>query len=179
MKKEKEKEKEKQTELQEEQVADAAETDEQNVEVNELDKIKQELNEKADRLLRTLAEYDNFRKRSQKEKEGAYEDSKALVLKKLLPVIDNIERAQVKDETSLEDYKKGVDMIFDQFMKAMTDMGVTPFGEKGDKFDPLLHNAVMHIEDENLGENVIAQVFEKGYMLGDRVLRPATVQVAN
>lgn len=148
-------------------------------EPSELDKIKKELSEKADRLLRTLAEYDNFRKRSQKEKEQAYNDSKASVLSSFLPIIDNIERAAETENTSPEDYKKGVDMIFGQFSKVISDLGVTSFGEKGDKFDPKLHNAVMHIEDENLGENEIAEVFQKGYMLGDRVLRPATVQVAN
>lgn len=175
----KEKEKPADVTEQPDETVETTENGEQTVELSELDKVRQELSEKNDRLLRTLAEYDNFRKRSQKEKECAYEDSKALVLTKLLPVIDNIERAEVKDETSLEDYKKGVDMIFGQITKILTDLGVTAFGEKGDKFDPLLHNAVMHIEDETLGENEIAQVFEKGYMLGDRVLRPATVQVAN
>ncbi len=148
-------------------------------EISEIDKIKKELEEKADRLLRTLAEYDNFRKRSLKEKEQAYSDTKSDVLSSFLPVTDNIERALNNDNASYEDYKKGAEMIFGQFLKVMTDSGVEAFGEKGDKFDPLLHNAVMHIEDEALGENEIAEVFEKGYKLGDRVLRPATVKVAN
>ena len=152
---------------------------EENEEINEIEKIKKELEEKADRLLRTLAEYDNFRKRSIKEKEQAYSDTKADVLSAFLPVIDNAERAMSNDNASFEDYKKGVEMIFNQMFKVMEDSGVKAFGEKGDAFDPNLHNAVMHIEDENLGENVITEVFEKGYMLGDRVLRPATVQVAN
>lgn len=156
-----------------------AETEEVKEEISEIEKIKKELEEKADRLLRTLAEYDNFRKRSQKEKEQAYSDTKSDVLSAFLPVIDNIERAMENGNASYEDYKKGAEMIFNQFLKVMTDSGVKSFGEKGDTFDPKLHNAVMHIEDESLGGNEIAQVFEKGYMLGDRVLRPATVQVAN
>ena len=152
---------------------------EENEEINEIDRIKKELEEKADRLLRTLAEYDNFRKRSIKEKEQAYSDTKADVLSAFLPVIDNVERAMSNDNASFEDYKKGAEMIFNQLFKVMEDSGVKAFGEKGDAFDPNLHNAVMHIEDENSGENEITEVFEKGYMLGDRVLRPATVQVAN
>jgi len=151
----------------------------ENEEITEIEKIKKELEEKADRLLRTLAEYDNFRKRSIKEKEQAYSDTKADVLSAFLPVIDNVERAMSNDNASFEDYKKGAEMIFNQLFKVMEDSGVKAFGEKGDAFDPNLHNAVMHIEDENAGENVITEVFEKGYMLGDRVLRPATVQVAN
>jgi molecular chaperone GrpE len=152
---------------------------EENEEITEIEKIKKELEEKADRLLRTLAEYDNFRKRSIKEKEQAYSDTKADVLTSFLPVIDNVERALSGENASYEDYKKGVEMIFGQFLKVIEDSGVTSYGEAGDKFDPVLHNAVMHVEDENYGENEIVQVFEKGYMLGERVLRPATVQVAN
>lgn len=155
------------------------ETEEITEEISEVEKIKKELEEKADRLLRTLAEYDNFRKRSQKEKEQAYSDTKSDVLSAFLPVVDNIERAMSNDNASFDDYKKGAQMIYSQFLKVMSDSGVKPFGEKGDKFDPNLHNAVMHIEDETFGENEIAEVFEKGYMLGDRVLRPATVKVAN
>ncbi|MBO4338883.1 MAG: nucleotide exchange factor GrpE [Clostridiales bacterium] len=154
-------------------------TAEENEEITEIEKIKKELEEKADRLLRTLAEYDNFRKRSIKEKEQAYSDTKADILSSFLPVIDNVERAMNNDNASYEDYKKGAEMIFAQFLKVISDSGVTAYGEKGDAFDPLLHNAVMHIEDENYGENEIVEVFEKGYKLGDRVLRPATVQVAN
>ena len=164
-------------EEQEEKQVSPSEPEQQ--ELSELDKVKNELSEKADRLLRTLAEYDNFRKRSQKEREQAYADSKALVLGSFIPVLDNIDRASANGDASTEDYKKGVEMIFSQFTKIMADMGVEQFGEKGDAFDPNMHNAVMHIEDETLGENEIAQVFEKGYKLGDRVLRPATVQVAN
>lgn len=162
-------------------VEDEKETAKEEVkeEVSEIDRIKKELEEKADRLLRTLAEYDNFRKRSQKERDQAYSDTKSEVLSAFLPVVDNIERALSNDTASYEDYKKGAEMIFGQFTKIMTDSGVTAFGEKGDAFDPTLHNAVMHIEDDSLGESEIAEVFEKGYMLGERVLRPATVKVAN
>ena len=141
--------------------------------------LNKQLSEKSDQLLRTLAKYDNFRKRSAKEKEQAYSDSAAAVLTKFLPILDNFERAALNDNAEKEDYKKGVEMIFAQFSKVISDSGITPFGEKGDKFDPLLHSAVMHIEDETLGENEVAEVFAKGYKLGDRILRPATVKVAN
>jgi len=169
----KEKEKENTTPVENEQPV------EENEEATEIERIKKELEEKADRLLRTLAEYDNFRKRSVKEKEQAYSDTKADVLAAFLPVIDNVERAASNENASYEDYKKGAEMIFGQFLKVIADSGITSYGEKGDTFDPNLHNAVMHIEDENYGENEITEVFEKGYKLGDRILRPATVQVAN
>lgn len=132
-----------------------------------------------DQLLRSLAEYDNFRKRSAKEKESAYLFSKTDVLTKLLPVFDNFERAAENEAASFEDYKKGISMIYHQFQEILKNLGVETFGEKGETFDPNLHSAVMHIEDENLGENVIAEVFGKGYRLGDKILRHATVQVAN
>jgi len=169
----KEKEKENTAPAENEHIGEPAE------EITEIEKIKKELEEKTDRLLRTLAEYDNFRKRSQKEREQAYSDTKSDVISAFLPVVDNIQRAADNTNASYEDYKKGAEMIFEQFLKIMTDSGVKSFGEKGETFDPTLHNAVMHIEDENYGESEIVQVFEKGYMLGDRVLRPATVQVAN
>lgn len=138
-----------------------------------------QLNEANDKLLRTLAEYDNFRRRSQKEKEQAYSDSKALVLAELLPVMDNFERAAGNKEAPLEDYQKGIDMIYTQFSDIFKKMGVEAFGEKGESFDPNLHNAVMHIEDENEEESKIADVFSKGYKLGDKILRPAMVKVVN
>lgn len=151
----------------------------ENAEPSKEELLNKQLSEKSDQLLRTLAEYDNFRKRSAKEKEQAYSDSAAAVLTKFLPILDNFERAALNDNAEKEDYKKGVEMIFAQFSKVISDSGITPFGEKGDKFDPLLHSAVMHIEDETLGENEVAEVFAKGYKLGDRILRPATVKVAN
>lgn len=142
-------------------------------------KIQKELEEKNDQILRLAAEYDNFRKRSQREKESIYSDVKANVLGDLLPVIDNFERAVDGSGNELESFKKGVDMIFNQLVETMKKHGVESFGEVGDEFDPNFHSAVMHIESEDLGENVIAQVFSKGYKVGDKVIRPATVQVAN
>lgn len=148
-------------------------------EVSEAESLASQLKDVNDRLLRTLAEYDNFRKRSQKEKEAAYSDSKALVLAELLPVMDNFERAAENKNASPEDYMKGIDMIYNQFSEVFKKLGVESFGEKGDSFDPNLHNAVMHEDDENEKENVITDVFSKGYKLGDKILRPAMVKVAN
>lgn len=142
-------------------------------------KIQKELEEKNDQILRLAAEYDNFRKRSQREKESIYSDVKANVLGDLLPVVDNFERALDGSGDELESFRKGVDMIFNQLVETMKKHGVESFGEVGDEFDPNFHSAVMHIESEDLGENVIAQVFSKGYKVGDKVIRPATVQVAN
>ena len=141
--------------------------------------LKEELDRTKDQLLRTMAEYDNYRKRSQREKEAAYSDSKADVISEILPVLDNFERAAMNEDAPDEDYKKGIKMIFQQFDNVLKKLGVEPFGEKGDEFDPNMHNAVMHIEDEELPENTVAQVFAKGYKIGDKVVRHATVQVAN
>ncbi|MCR4925309.1 MAG: nucleotide exchange factor GrpE [Clostridiales bacterium] len=143
------------------------------------EKLKNELKEKTDQLLRTLAEYDNFRKRSQKEKDAVFADSKCTVINEILPVLDNFERAAKNDSVSFEDYQKGINMIYEQFVSVISRLGVEAYGEKGEEFNPNIHNAVMHIEDEELGENVIAEVFAKGYKLGDRIVREATVKVAN
>ena len=143
------------------------------------EKLQLQLDEKNDQMLRLAAEYDNFRKRSQREKESIYSDVKANVLGDLLPVIDNFERALNETSSDAESYKKGVEMIFNQLIDVMKKHSVEAYGEIGEEFDPNFHNAVMHIEDENLGENVISQVFSKGYKVGDKVIRPATVQVAN
>lgn len=148
-------------------------------EVSETDALKEELEKKNDQLLRLAAEYDNFRKRSQREKDGIYSDVKASVLGDVLPVLDNFERAAETSGDDVESLKKGFEMILGQFTDVLKKHGVESFGEAGENFDPNLHNAVMHIEDEQLGENVISQVFSKGYKIGDKVIRPATVQVAN
>lgn len=141
--------------------------------------LEKELAEKNDQFMRVCAEYDNFRKRSQKEKQDIYSSSKADVIKDLLPILDNIDRAQDNKEASFEDYKKGIDLIFAQFAQLLEKTGVESFGERGDEFDPNIHNAVMTVEDAELGENTVAQVFTKGYKLGDRIIREAVVQVAN
>ena len=145
----------------------------------EEEKLKAELAEANDRYLRLRAEYDNFRKRSQKEKEQAYGDSKASAISELLPVYDNFVRAVGDSSGDAEAFKKGMEMIFNQFGEALKKLGVEPFGEAGESFDPNIHNAVMHIEDESLPENSIAEVFSTGYKIGDRVIRPAVVKVAN
>lgn len=129
-------------------------------------------------FLRLAAEYDNFRKRSQKEKDSAYTNGKADTVAKLLPVYDNLERA-MNQETSDAAYKKGVEMTMQGLLKIFGDLGVEVYGNAGDEFDPNLHNAVMHMESEDLGENTIAQVFQKGFKAGEKVIRFAMVQVAN
>lgn len=140
--------------------------------------LQKQLDELNDRLLRTMAEYDNYRKRSIKEKDAIYPQAKADTVEKFLPIIDNFERA-MQAECADEAFKKGMEMIFQSFMKAMTDLSVEEIGKVGEQFNPDLHNAVMHIEDETLGENVVAQVLQKGYRIGERVVRYAMVQVAN
>lgn len=129
--------------------------------------------------IRTLAEYDNYRKRSTREKEAAYGDAKAAALKELLPVLDNFDRALAAPDSDAETLRKGLEMISGSLLNILEKLGVESFGEVGETFDPNIHNAVMHIEDEAKGENEIAAVFSKGYRLGDRILRPAMVQVAN
>lgn len=144
-----------------------------------LQELENNLKDANDKFLRTLAEYDNYRKRSVREKEQAYADSKASVLSEILPVLDNFERAAGNRDASLEDYQKGIDMIFKQFQDILTKLGVESFGEKGETFDPNLHSAVMHTEEEGEPENAISEVFSKGYKLGDKILRPAVVKVVN
>ncbi len=140
--------------------------------------LEKQLDEANDKLLRTAAEYDNFRRRSQKEKEAIYTDSKAEIVGRLLPVIDNFERASAA-EADPENYKKGIEMTVKQLLDALTAMGVEAFGAAGEAFDPNIHNGVMHVDDESLEENVIADVFIKGYRMGDKVIRHASVKVAN
>ena len=140
---------------------------------------EKKLAEANDNLMRTLAEYDNFRKRSQREKASIYLDTKAEVIEKLLPIIDNFERAALHTDADAETYRKGVEMTVAQLLEAVKALGVESFGEKGDSFDPNMHNAVMHGEDEALGESSVSDVFAKGYRLGDKIIRPATVKVVN
>ena len=143
------------------------------------EKLTAELNETKDKLLRVMAEYDNFRKRSQKEKEMAYGDTKASTIAEFLPVYDNFERAMSAEAVDLDSFKKGIEMIFNQYGETFKKLGVESFGAKGDEFDPNIHNAVMHGEDDSLPENCIADVFSTGYKMGDRVIRPAIVKVVN
>lgn len=131
-----------------------------------------------DKYLRLCAEYDNFRKRSQKERDSLYVDIKAETLKKFLPVYDNLVRA-LDQSTEDEAYRRGVEMIMTQFNTTLEKLGVTEIESLGQKFDPAFHNAVMHVEDAEKGENEIVEVFQKGFIMGDKVIRFAMVKVAN
>ena len=132
-----------------------------------------------DQHLRLAAEYDNYRKRTTREKETVYQDAKIDTIAKFLEVYDNLERAAMQEGDDDNAHKKGMVMIFNQLVSVLEKMGVTIEDPKGKEFDPEKHNAVMHIEDETLGENTVATVFQKGFLLGDKVIRFATVQVAN
>ncbi|MBQ9227714.1 MAG: nucleotide exchange factor GrpE [Eubacterium sp.] len=144
----------------------------------ETDPVAAELADTKEKLLRTAAEYANYRARSAKEKELTFTNAKGTVIAEILPVIDNLERALSAD-SDYEALKKGVEMTMTGLMAALDKLGVEQYGEPGDTFDPNLHNAVMHIEDESLEENIITDVFQKGYKVGDRVVRPAMVKTAN
>ena len=151
------------------------ETVEETVEVNPWE---EKYNAERDAHLRCAAEYDNFRKRTIKEKEASYGNGKADAVAKMLPIYDNLERA-LNQETTDAAYKKGVEMTMNELLKIFGTLGVEVFGNVGDEFDPNLHNAVMHIENEELPENSLAAVFQKGFKIGDKVVRFAMVQVAN
>ena len=131
-----------------------------------------------DRFLRLAAEYDNYRKRTAKEKESIWNDAKADAALAFLPVYDNLERA-LKQETADEAFKKGVEMTMNQLKEVLTKLGITEIPAQGQPFDPKYHNAVMHVEDESLGENTVAEVFQAGFKLGDKVIRFSMVKVAN
>ena len=154
------------------------ETVEETVETPEVNPWEEKYNAERDAHLRCAAEYDNFRKRTVKEKEASYGNGKADAVAKMLPIYDNLERA-LQQETSDAAYKKGVEMTMNELLKIFGTLGVEVFGNVGDEFDPNLHNAVMHIENEELPENSLAAVFQKGFKIGDKVVRFAMVQVAN
>ena len=169
------------------EVCDEVSETEENSEDNELniiknlkeenEKLKEELDAAKDKILRLTAEYDNYRKRTVKEKEGIYSDAYVDVLKEIIPIIDNLERA-VAANGSLEDLKKGIEMTMKGCQDSFAKLGVQEIDTTGE-FDPNLHNAVMHIEDENLGKNAIAEVFQKGYKKDDKIIRHSMVKVAN
>ena len=166
---------------QEETVEETVETTETAVEAEEIPEVnpwEEKYNAEHDSFLRLAADYDNFRKRTIKEKEQSYGNGKADAIAKLLPVYDNLERA-LGQNTEDAAYKKGVEMTMTELVKIFNSMGVEIFGKAGETFNPELHNAVMHTDDEALGENVISQVFQKGFKMGDKVIRFAMVQVAN
>ena len=145
---------------------------------DEIQKLKEELEIKQDLLLRTAAEFDNFKKRTEREKLTVAEFAKAGLIKQLLPILDNIDRAALSEKGS-EDYIKGIEMIVKQFEGAAGNLGIEEIAKVGDTFNPELHEAEMHIEDESVAENTITQVLQKGYKIGSTVIRPAMVQVAN
>ena len=153
------------------------ETVSETVPAEELEKAKAELSAMNDKYLRMIAEYDNFRKRSAKERENVYADAYSDVLEAILPVIDNLERALMFADG--EALTEGVKMTLKQFEDSMTRLGVTAFGARGEGFDPNIHNAVMQVEDGELGESQVAEVLQKGYKKGDKVIRYAMVKVAN
>ena len=144
----------------------------------EVDPWEEKYNAEHDSYLRLAADYDNFRKRTVKEKEASYGHGKADAVEKLLPVYDNLERA-LNQPTEDAAYKKGVEMTMNQLVSIFNSLGVEIFGNVGDAFDPNIHNAVMHTEDDSVPENTVSQVFQKGFKLGDKIVRFAMVQVAN
>ncbi len=144
---------------------------------NSKDKLQKEVDTLKDRLLRTTAEYENYRKRTTKEKEGIYTDACEDILKEILPILDNLERA-VEIDGSSEDIKKGIEITIKSFKDSLTKLNVEEIQADGE-FDPNFHNAVMHVEDEQLENNMVAEVFQKGYKRGDKVIRYTMVKVAN
>ena len=173
----------KEKEMNEQPVEEVVETAEETVEETvaeavETNPFEEKYNAEHDAHLRLAAEFDNFRKRTVKEKEQSYGNGKADAVAKMLPIYDNLERA-LNQPTEDAAYKKGVEMTMTELVKIFGSLGVEIFGEVGDAFDPNLHNAVMHIDSEELAENTIAQVFQKGFKVGEKIVRFAMVQVAN
>ncbi len=167
-----------------ESAAEAAETTEDTytvtkAQMEQMEALAKTLADANDKYLRLAAEYDNYRKRTAKEKESLYADAKIDTIKALLGVYDNLERglAQYGDEES--PHRKGLEMVFNQFMESLKKLGVETMDAAGKPFDPEKHNAVMHVEDENYGENTVVEVLQQGFTLGDKVLRFAIVKVAN
>lgn len=150
-----------------------------NAAAEELKKVKEEFETHKQQYLRVLAEYDNYRKRTEREKDAIYGTATADAVKEILPVADNLERALAQENCSLEQLQDGLKMVSRQFGEMLTKLGVKEMGSVGEQFDPTRHNAVSHIESEDFGENEISAVYQKGYMLGDKVVRHAMVQVAN
>ncbi|MGI6279720.1 MAG: nucleotide exchange factor GrpE [Acutalibacteraceae bacterium] len=146
---------------------------------SEVEKLKAELESKNELLLRTAAEYDNYRKRTERERASIAEYAKASVIKQLLPILDSIDRASLHKDKGGEEYIKGIELIVKQFESLAEKLEIVDVAKVGDKFDPNFHEAVMHIEDESLGENVIAEVMQRGFKIGDTIIRPAIVKVAN
>jgi len=168
----------KEKEIKETPVEETVETTEETVETPAVDPWEEKYNAEHDSYLRLAADYDNVRKRTIKEKEQSYGNGKADAIEKLLPVYDNLERA-LNQPTEDAAYKKGVELTMTQLVSILSGMGVEIFGNVGDEFDPNLHNAIMHTEEADVPENTITQVFQKGFKMGDKIVRFAMVQVAN
>ena len=145
----------------------------------EAERLQKELDNQKDQFLRLAAEYDNYRKRTEKEKLATYENAVAATVEALLPVADNFALAMASSADVSDDFKKGLDMIAKQFQVAFEKLNVETFGERGDKFDPELHNAIARTDDSELEEDCIALVYQKGYKIGDRIIRHAMVQITN
>lgn len=172
------KDKEQEQNLEEETTLETQEAPETAETPEEKNPWEEKYNQERDAHLRVAAEFDNFRKRTAKEKEASYGNGRADAVEKMLPVYDNLERA-LNQPTEDGAYKKGVEMTMNELVKIFTGLGVEIFGAPGDTFDPAIHNAVMHMESEDHGENEIVQVFQKGFKLGEKIVRFAMVQVAN
>ena len=171
-----EKEVKTQAEKQEEKETEATDKAEKSAEENPLEK---ELKDTKEQLLRVTAEYSNFRKRSEKEKNESFAFATIKAVSEILATVDNLERAIASEQEDYEGLKKGVQMTYDGLMASLEKLGVTAYGEQGEQFDPNLHHAVMHIDDDSLDANVITDVFQKGYKYNDKVVRPAMVKTAN
>ena len=171
-------------EIQQETAEETVETPEvseetpETVETPEVNPWEEKYNAERDAHLRVAAEFDNFRKRTIKEKEASYGNGKADAIAKMLPIYDNLERA-LNQPTEDAAYKKGVEMTMNELVKIFSSLGVEIFGNVGDEFDPNIHNAIMHTEDESVAENTITMVFQKGIKMGEKIVRFAMVQVAN
>ena len=165
-------------EVKDEATETAEKTEEETLE-DKLVKAEEQVKEAQDKWLRQLAEFENFRKRTNQEKQGMYNNGVRDTIEKFLPVVDNFERAVAATEDKESSTYKGIEMILKQMIDVMTAMGVEEIPAEGEPFDPNVHAAVMHIEDESCDDNVVVEVFQKGYKHGDKVIRPAMVKVAN
>lgn len=157
----------------------ATDTNEKKSETSEENPLEKELKDTKEQLLRVTAEYSNFRKRSEKEKNESFAFATIKAVSEILATVDNLERALANEQEDYEGLKKGVQMTYDGLMASLNKLGVTAYGEQGEQFDPNFHHAVMHIDDDSLDANVITDVFQKGYKYNDKVVRPAMVKTAN
>ncbi len=167
------------TQIKPETEEEKKECDAEEKKAEEKNPLEEELALTKDQLLRLTAEYANFRKRSEKEKQETFSYAKAQTVKELLPAIDNLERAIASENEDYNGLRKGVEMTYQSLVDILGKLGVEIFGETGEIFDPNLHNAVMHVEDENYKDGEIVDVFQKGYKINDKIIRPAMVKSAN